>query len=345
MTRKTTTIALVAASLLIAVGSVSAPTQAEATGLVKCDQTASGSKNKDGDVAVHSQAWDPIVFHNVDSDDPAQPQPHLHDFFGNTLPATTDSLNDKTYTDLRSAAGTSCRLVGDTASYWAPALVCTKVSLACAYVGQRIGVRQFSAYYRGFASQSKEPGTVALPAGARLVATQSAGAGGKPGYGLTGWTCGANSTVTGGQDTIPDCSRESGGPGRSLTAHINFPSCWNGMPPSHPADPDNAAFDYEYGDTRDNDYGQSGEFTSNDFVYPTSKKACPPSHPIEVVQLRETIAYSYTGDGTDVALSSDHGAAPGSTMHVDFWNTWDQDALTEFVERCVQQAKGSGCSP
>lgn len=344
MNRRTLPPLIVALLLAVGVFTVApgvAPA-AQATGLVKCDQNADGTEDNDGDVAIHSEAWDPIVFHNVGPDDPAQP--HLHDFFGNRLPTVADNFNTATYADM-TGQPTSCRLVADTASYWAPAMVCTKVSAVCAFVGQRIGVRQFSAYYRGFGGQTKHPGSVAIPAGARLVAYQSGTAGGGPGYGLTGWTCGSNGTVTGGQDTIPDCSASGGGPGDSATAHVNFPSCWTGTPPSHPGDPGNTAPNDQYGDTRDNNYGVTGAHTSNDFIYPTNKTACPASHPIEVVQLRETIAYDYTGDGTDVVLTSDGSAAPGSTMHVDFWNTWDQAAFDSFVQRCIQTSEEANCKP
>jgi hypothetical protein len=36
-------------------------------------------------------------------------------------------------------------------------------------------------------------------------------------------------------------------------------------------------------------------------------------------------------DGTAYTLSS----GPPSTMHADFWNTWQQDGLQALVDRCI----------
>jgi hypothetical protein len=336
---------------------------AHATGLIKCDKLPNGAEDNDGDVAIRVSAHDPIVYHNVDADDPSEPQPHQHDFAGNRRIATDLDPNSLNYKWMRDAGNgfnaTSCRIPEDTAAYWWPSLICTAVSSECDFVGQRIGVAQFSAYYRGFGGQTQHAGSEAIPKGARLVASQSGTAGGGPGFGLTGWTCGQNGEVLGGQATLPDCSASAGGPGDRLTAHVNFPSCWNGVMPNHPGDSGvqpgtgSEPHDLEYLDTRDNNYGAagSGPWTSNDFIYPANKTACPASHPREVTQLRETVSFDYTGDGTDVALSSDFNhdgvlvAPRGSTFHVDFWNTWDQTAFVSFINRCVQTSEEANCKP
>lgn len=322
------------------------PTAASALGKLKCDVLPTGAEDNDGDVTLGSFKRDPIVYRNVEEADPSESQPHLHDFFGSRGVVAFSPDGGGYYWQIRGFAGgsgadaTSCRLNTDTAGYWAPALIYTSGPKA----GQRVPVQQFTAYYRGFAGQTQHAGTQAIPAGARLVASDMVG------YGLSGWTCGQNSTVTGGQDTIPDCSGEDGSPGNTLTAHVNFPSCWNGVAPNHPGDPGVTTPDTEYGDTRDND-STPGGFTSNDFIYPTNKTACPASHPIEVTQLRETVQYQYTGNGTDVALASDFNHdgqvvyPRGSTYHVDFWNTWDQAAFVDFVQRCIQTSQEANCDP
>ena len=309
------------------------PTAASALGKVKCDVLPNGAEDN-SDVAISTQELDPIVYHNHDNNDPSEaPHPHNHDFFGSRAVPAFGSGSDygliRQYLGGDGADATSCRVNFDTAGYWAPVLKYKSGPKA----GQRVPVQQFTAYYRGFAGQTKHAGTQALPAGARLVASDMQG------YGLSGWTCGQNSTVTGGLNYIPDCSGEDGSPGNTLTAHINFPSCWNGVAPNHGGDPGNpVTYDGDYGDTRDNNYGNTalGPKTSKDFVYPANKTSCPASHPIEVTQLRETVQYEYVGNGTDVELSSDHGATPGSTYHADFWNTWDQTRFAAFIKKCVQ---------
>jgi hypothetical protein len=284
--------------------------QANATSKIKCDKGTGKT-----DVATFVGSIDPIVNHNELA------SMHQHDFFG-TKGWQLAYGNAANYDDVRTSA-TICREAGDTAGYWAPSLVYISGPKA----GQRVPVRQFTAYYRGFAGQSKHAGSIAFPPDTRLVALQNSKS-----YGLVGWTCGQNSAVTGsGRWAIPDCSASSGKGGDTLTAHINFPSCWNGNPPNHS--------DFERGDTRDN----------ADWAYPTSKKACQSSHPIEVVQLRETIQYHYTGKGDDVALTSDamSGTSDGQSMHVDFWNTWDQAKLEAMVAKCVQgkPANFGSCAP
>ena len=65
--------------------------------------------------------------------------------------------------------------------------------------------------------------------------------------------------------------------------------------------------------------------------------ACPVAFPKQMVSLNETIQYTYTGKGTDLTLSSDHhaGTNDGQSMHADFWNTWNQPALTSMIRNCV----------
>lgn len=301
---------LAIAALFAVLAAVFAPSAA-ALGKIKCDSPGGRELPRGADVAVFTGPVDPIVNHNGEG------APHEHDFFG-ASGWQDQAGNAANHADL-TASPTSCRLVADTAGYWTPVLRYTSGPRA----GERVPVLQFTAYYRGFAGQTTHPGTQALPADARLVAQDMVG------YGLSGWTCGQKSTVNGGRDAIPDCSASDGRPGDLLTAHINYPSCWNGQPPNHTAD--------EVGDTRDN----------ADFVYPSSKTACPVSHPVEVTQLRQTIQYAYFGagaDGSDVALDSDHGALPGTSMHGDFWNTWDQAGFEDFVARCVQTSAERDCN-
>ena len=283
---------------------------AHATAKIKCD-VGTGKV----DVATFVGQIDPVVNHNQTM------SMHQHDFFA-SKGWQAQFGGYANYADVRSSA-TICREKGDTAGYWAPSLVYTSGPKA----GQRVPVRQFTAYYRGFAGQSTNAGSQAFPPDTRLVAQQNSKS-----FGLVGWTCGQKSAVTGsGLWAIPDCTASSGKAGDTLTAHINFPSCWDGVLPNHSAS--------DVGDTRDNAH----------YTYPTSKTACPAAFPVEVVQLRETIQYHYTGDGTDVALASDSmmGTTDGQSMHADFWNTWDQATLEAMVAKCIQGKTSTfgSCSP
>jgi hypothetical protein len=65
---------------------------------------------------------------------------------------------------------------------------------------------------------------------------------------------------------------------------------------------------------------------------PDGSRACSdPSYPILVPRLTLNANFPVPKPTGTVTLSS--GAA--STMHADFWNTWDQDALNNLVSNCI----------
>ncbi|HEX8970064.1 DUF1996 domain-containing protein [Oryzihumus sp.] len=234
---------------------------------------------------------DPIVHHD-------QPigYSHLHQFFGNNAWLALANPNWANYANLV-GKGTNCANLADTAGYWSPALRYTASGSVIPAVG-------FWAYYRSYDGSNMGPG-MAFPADTRLVAT------------VHNWTCGQFERQA-PVPYIPDCHRADGRPGHTLTAHIDFPSCWNGVRPYHP----NA----QVGDTRDN----------RNYAYAVNG-VCPTGFPYKMVQLRETIAYAYHGYGTDVQVASDPmmGMSDGMSMHADFWNTWNQAGLQSLVVNCI----------
>lgn len=294
---------LLAALLAIASGLVATP--AYALGKVKCDRNTQP--------AVSVGRYDPIVNHR-------QQAMHEHQFFGNIAWHQLADPSAAGYTDLVGKA-TNCRIAADTAGYWTPTLRYTSGPKA----GQLVPAQQFTAYYRAFDGATYGPG-LPFPPDTRLVATDDFGPG------AHGWSCGQNSS-TGSTQGIPDCSAYSGKPGYTLSAHITFPSCWDGvLPDHHPED---------VGNTSD----------SAHYAYPV-KGACPAGFPNRMVQLRETIQFAYAGPGAtgdNVALSSDAmaGTSDGMSMHADFWNAWVQPDFAAFVRDCVNTRVGTAaaCSP
>jgi Domain of unknown function (DUF1996) len=241
---------------------------------------------------------DPIVYHNM-----THTHTHSHQFFGNN--GWVPLGNRANYSDLMSKA-TNCRVSGDTAGYWTPTLRYTATK-------KEIPTQAFTAYYRpwtGVGGPEFGEGR-AYPQDTRLIGTKY------------NWSCGQHSGARSApQSTIPDCTGLSGKPGLTLTLHIDFPSCWNGKAPGHS--------NSEIGDTRDN----------ADWAYTTGSgrtKACPSTHPIKMIALRETIQFKYVGNGTDVELSSDPmmGKTDGASAHGDFWNTWQPAALASMVKNCI----------
>jgi hypothetical protein len=285
-------VVLAASAALTVVTETSRAPSADALGKIKCA------------VPTGFAAVDPIVFH----DQPA-PTGHLHTFFGNVTLLRMGNPNTADYSDMVGGA-TNCLNPSDTAAYWMPTLQYVSGPNA----GKPVPIMSFRAYYRSFDHERSGAGQ-AYPPDTRLVAGDGK-ASTLQSTKTIDWTCGHLSGI-GPSPTIPDCTGQPGVPGRTLTAHVDFPSCWDGKLAPHNVT----------GDTRDNAH----------FAY-TVKGTCPPGFPIKTVELRTTFVFDYQGNGRDIMLSSDRmvpGAKPGQTLHADFWNTWVQKGFEQMVAHCV----------
>lgn len=94
----------------------------------------------------------------------------------------------------------------------------------------------------------------------------------------------------------------------SVHASIVFPACWDGMNTDSPDHLSHMAY-------------QSG-------------RGCPSTHPVAVPRLVMVVRYIGVHDGTGYSLMS----GPATTMHADFWNTWNQAALEGLVQQCFNAA-------
>jgi hypothetical protein len=75
-------------------------------------------------------------------------------------------------------------------------------------------------------------------------------------------------------------------------------------------------------------------------------RRCPSTHPIPVPVLTINANFQISTTRGQVTLSSDHqGDPPGSTMHADFWNTWDQTELERLVVECINKVPPSDPRP
>jgi hypothetical protein len=119
-----------------------------------------------------------------------------------------------------------------------------------------------------------------------------------------GWTCG---------EGLPDFSRPRDCGNRQLKAVVVFPSCWDGR----------------------------RKDSTNHRAHMSYREAgkCPSHHPVEVPRIVLHILYPVS-DGTGFRLSSDEGGDKGgTTLHADFWNTWDQLALKRAVRNCINELR------
>jgi hypothetical protein len=122
--------------------------------------------------------------------------------------------------------------------------------------------------------------------------------------GIVRWYCGTDDTTAGSKDPPKHC--DSG----MLGVRIVFPDCYNGLPDSDPV---------EYRAHMARSVLQDGT------------RSCPDTHPIPVPTLTLNANFPIPKTSGRVTVSS--GAV--STMHADFWNTWDQTELERLVRECI----------
>jgi Domain of unknown function (DUF1996) len=73
---------------------------------------------------------------------------------------------------------------------------------------------------------------------------------------------------------------------------------------------------------------------------------CPSTHPKPVPALTMNVRFPIPTTSGTVRLSSDHQGDPAeSTMHADFYNVWDQRALTRLINRCIKAAPFTASNP
>lgn len=261
--------------------------------------------------------FDPIVHHKLAA------QAHDHTFFANTGLLRLADPNSATYSQLV-GAGTTCQNPDDTAAYWIPTLLNRKT-------GKPVPVNAFIAYYRSF-DHKKTGEASAYPPDMRMVAGD-ASAKVPQSVKTVNWTCNQNSSRRGPYSSPQEANCAAATGTVRLTAHIDFPSCWDGKLNDHAVAGNTADF--------------SGSHAITQHLAYAKRSTCPAGFPHKLAELRVTVNWDYTGDGRDIMLSSDPINGPyGLTMHADFWNTWVQTGgrfggLVGMVKDCVNTKVGS----
>jgi hypothetical protein len=128
------------------------------------------------------------------------------------------------------------------------------------------------------------------------------------------WYCGSDDEKTGSPDPPTQCASDV------LGLRLVFPDC--------------VAKDSSGGQQLDSDDHRSHMVRSK--LQGDGTRLCPDTHPIPVPTLTINANFPIPPTPGQVTLSSDHqGDPPGSTMHSDFWNTWDQTELEQLVVDCI----------
>lgn len=208
----------------------------------------------------------------------------------------TSTNRNSTYETMTAAEGL-CNQGGDTAAYWLPSLVRGD--------GTRIPPIRIRVYY------SNEPVSagpvIHFPPDFRVIAGYPHAFSPDPNS-FFGWSCANENNLIQNVQEL-DCA------GRGhISARAFFPSCWDGV-----------LIDSV-------DHRSHVVYPQLNGVDRSRRGTCPPSHPIHVPRIR-VIAHWADDTCRDCYLASDMpGDIPGSTFHVDFWNTWQQAALEAFTE-------------
>ena len=152
------------------------------------------------------------------------------------------------------------------------------------------------AYYRP--GPGVDPTTIEpYPAGLVMIGGDPSGSSGHA-RDFASWRCGASPRLAPEPPTCPGLA--------PLSARVVFPDCWDGR-------------------RTDSDDHVSHVAHSRD-------GSCPPTHAVPIPQLTFEIRYPIHGNGHRLELAS--GGV--RSVHADFVNAWDQDALEREVHACLE---------
>ena len=223
---------------------------------------------------------------------------HMHDFFGNKTTSANSTLESLRAAASRTDHGTTCEPRPGQTFGDTAAYWIPKVSWKDSRGTTALKASQTFFYYR---AGLKDPADVQpYPAGLKIVTVQGQN---------VQWRC------FGGAWSPTPPTRCSNG---TLVLRIFFPDCLqvdaNGRPLLDSAD-------------------------HRSHMVDAGSAECPPSTHIPVPRLQTNFQFPMPTTVGKVKLSSDHqGDPPGSTMHADFFNAWQEgtpDPLEDLVARCI----------
>ncbi len=247
----------------------------------------------------HLEWDDPIVYPGQDG------AAHLHQFFGNA------SVNENsTYQSLRTTGQSTCEGGPlNRTGYWTPAMFDGQ--------GRVIPPDFILVYYKSTnasgvggnaAAQQSISQTATLPNGLRMIA-------GSPASGQHRWKCESGNGSSG--STIPNCPDND-----KILGEVFFPPCWDGVNLDSPNHRSHMSYK-----VRDGHTGQ---------------EKCPDSHPVHIPEITEIFHYKNLpgeNEATEWSISSDMGAAPGSTLHADWFGAWDNGVQERWTQNCLREMR------
>jgi hypothetical protein len=265
---------------------------------------------------------DPLLF-------PDQPgAAHLHVFWGNT-----DANAFSTYESIRDSGSSTCNGQElNRTGYWAPALFDAAGNVR---IPERIDI-----YYKGYGLANGRSQT--YPERMAMIATDKVheisdsvgGAAGEVAFRCTDQWRGFPREPAG--DTIPVCDGSkffdeygvTDNPHVVLEMSVKFPQCWNGNDPSNP---DNHVLP-RIGSWFYSECEERVTFPNMEYIIQYK------------VEVGEDTAGWYLSSDVDPHTGR-LSAAPGSTVHADWWGGWHPEINRMWIDNCVNFSTDvpSGC--
>ncbi|MFC5924103.1 DUF1996 domain-containing protein [Micromonospora vulcania] len=169
--------------------------------------------------------------------------------------------------------------------------------------GKRVDPDEVTVYY---GSRLKDPSkTQPFPFGLRMITGNAKNQVDTPDkQGNHFWCAGIGGEIGRSADkTFPVCAKTA-----HIVRQITFPDCWDGK---HLDSPDHKA------------HMANGDHTG----------ACPKSHPVPVPSVSFVISYPLSANTDGISLAS----GTSFSMHADFFNAWQDEALAARVRNCLDQ--------
>jgi hypothetical protein len=170
--------------------------------------------------------------------------------------------------------------------------------------GKVVDPKEVTVYY---GSRLKDPSrTQPFPFGLRMITGDAKNQSDTPDHqGNHFWCAGIGGEVgRTANGEYPICAKTA-----ELVRQITFPDCWDGV---HLDSPDHKA------------HMANGDYTG----------ACPKTHPVPIPSVSFVIAYPLNTDTDGITLASGNGYS----MHADFFNAWEPEALAQRTRDCLDQA-------
>jgi len=201
---------------------------------------------------------------------------------------------------VNSGGGTCNGFELNRSAYWFPAMLKGEEAV--------IAPHSIVVYYK-----TKNPGNaVALPQGLKLVAGNPRAETFQPSPALH-WSCGPSGAEYNITNRIPDCGTDF------VNAVLQFANCWDGVNLDSPDHASHVAYALD-------DLG-----------------TCPASHPKPIPQISILLYWQGTGSVDGWHLSSDNyngfNAAPGSTLHADWFGGWNEQAMQTWMNGCIKAVR------